>query len=89
MTPMKECRVCGKGYEPCHSTKLQHGVFRWREVACSPECGVIYLRQIRESRGLLPKDEKTPKKRKKTRVAEAEIVTNSEVDANTLEPDRV
>ena len=81
--------MCGKEYEPCHSVGLQNGVFRWREVSCSPECGAIYLRRIQESRGLLPKEEK--KDRTKKRVVEpvgVEIADNSEVDTNTLDPDR-
>lgn len=60
MTSKKQCRVCGKDYEPCHSTKLQPGVFRWREVACSPECGAIYLQRVNESRGLATKETKGP-----------------------------
>lgn len=46
----KKCRVCGKEYEACRSANRGDSVFRWREVACSPECGTIYLNQINESR---------------------------------------
>lgn len=89
MTPKKQCRVCGKDYEPCHSTKLQPSVFRWREVACSPECGAIYLQRIQESRGLLPKEEKkTRAKKRVVEPVEVEIVAASEADANTLDPNR-
>ena len=49
-TAIKKCRVCGKEYVACHTLKNTAGVFRWQEVACSPECGSIYLAQIRESR---------------------------------------
>lgn len=90
MTPKKQCRVCGKDYEPCHSTKLQPGVFRWREVACSPECGAIYLQRIQESRGVMPKDDKKLRSKKRTvKSVEVEVVTDSEVDVNTLDPYRV
>lgn len=89
MIPMKKCRVCGKGYEPCHSTRFEPGVFRWREVACSPECGAIYLQQVRKARGLLSEEEKPSKRRKKNPIVEDKIVTNSEEVVNTLEPDRV
>ena len=51
-TAKKRCRVCGKEYEACRSAKREVGVFRWQEVACSPECGAIYLRKIEESRGI-------------------------------------
>lgn len=30
------------------------GRFRWQEVACSPECGAIYLERIERSRSQLP-----------------------------------
>lgn len=46
---MKECRVCGKKYEACHTPNTS-GVFRWRDVACSIECGRIYLERIEQSR---------------------------------------
>ena len=45
------CRVCGKEYTACASISsgLTDG-FRWQEVACSPECGSIYLKRIMDSR---------------------------------------
>lgn len=46
---MKTCRVCGKQYEACHTPNTS-GVFRWRDVACSRECGSIYLEQVMASR---------------------------------------
>lgn len=46
----KKCRVCGKEYEACHTNKSSTASFRWQDVACSPECGAIYLAQIRASR---------------------------------------
>ncbi len=46
----KKCRVCGKEYEACRSADRAAGVFRWQEVACSPECGAKYLEQIIASR---------------------------------------
>lgn len=49
-TATLKCRVCGKEYEACHSAKRVDGVFRWKDVACSPECGAAYLALIRESR---------------------------------------
>ena len=49
-TAIKKCRVCGKPYEACHTMRHIAGVFRWQEVACSPECGSIYLAKIEESR---------------------------------------
>lgn len=49
-TAIKKCRVCGKEYEACRTARHIAGVFRWQEVACSPECGSIYLARIEESR---------------------------------------
>ena len=46
----KKCRVCGESYSACKSTGKELGLFVWREVACSPECGGEYLKQITDSR---------------------------------------
>lgn len=46
----KKCRVCGASYEACRSVNPVDGVFNWREVACSPECGTIYLEKVIASR---------------------------------------
>lgn len=48
----KRCRVCGKEYEYCHTLGRVPGVFRWQDVACSPECGAAYLAQIEASRSV-------------------------------------
>lgn len=53
-TAIMKCRVCGKEYEACHTLKRVAGVFRWQEVACSPECGSIYLAKIEASRAVTP-----------------------------------
>ena len=58
----KECRVCGKEYEMCRSAKPTTVGFRWQDVACSPECGAIYLQRIEESRGLRPAKKEKRKK---------------------------
>lgn len=57
------CRVCGKPYTACRSVKAGSGPFNWREVACSPECGTLYFKQVMESRGLIEE----PKGRKKAK----------------------
>lgn len=51
---MKTCRVCGKAYEACHTVRKVAGVFRWQEVACSRECGSIYLAKVAASRMEIP-----------------------------------
>lgn len=50
------CSVCGKTYEMCVTAARGGSVFRWQEVACSPECGAEYLRRVRVSRGQIPDD---------------------------------
>lgn len=57
---IKLCRVCGKPFEACRSAKNGDGVFRWKEVACSPEHGAEYLRRINMSRGVKPEVESVP-----------------------------
>ena len=57
-TAIKVCRVGGKEYEACHTLKRVAGVFRWQEVACSPECGSIYLAKIEASRAVTPTENK-------------------------------
>ncbi len=47
----KTCKICGKKYEGCTNAEKYDGVFRYQTVACSPECGAIYLAQIMKSRG--------------------------------------
>ena len=80
---VKKCRVCGKEYEACRSAVRHAGVFRWQEVACSPECGSIYLRQINESRGLVEDSKKA--KGKKPAV---EHVKDKARDDEHTEPER-
>lgn len=49
-TATKKCRVCGKEYEACRTLRRVAGVFRWQDVACSPECGRVYLSKVEASR---------------------------------------
>lgn len=51
------CRVCGKEYEYCHTIRKIDDIFRYQDVACSPECGAIYFAKIDESRGVKPIDD--------------------------------
>lgn len=64
-TAVKTCRVCGKEYEACRTMMNRAaGVFRWQEVACSPECGTEYLRRITEARNPTPPAPKRGLRRK-------------------------
>ena len=46
---MKICKACGKEYEACHTPNP--GVFRWRDIACSPECAEKYIHDVMVARG--------------------------------------
>lgn len=50
---IKICRVCGAKYEACNSARTGNSAFNWREVACSPECGMVYLDKITASRRIV------------------------------------
>ena len=48
---IKTCRVCGKQYEACRTARLStDNVFRWQDVACSPECGAAYFDRVMKAR---------------------------------------
>lgn len=72
-TAIKKCRVCGKDYPACRSARRGDGVFRWKEVACSPECGAIYLARVLEARG---EAENAPE----TKQAESAATTEAQVE---------
>lgn len=46
----KKCRVCGKLYTACRTVNPVPGAYNWREVACSPECSVEYIRRVTQAR---------------------------------------
>lgn len=84
MIQKKQCRVCGGEYEPCRTHAPQNGKFRWRDVACSPDCGAIYLQRIKESRGLVSNEiEKL-----ETQSDGVEVAIEPEVQADTLDSNR-
>ena len=58
-TATKIYRVCGKEYEYCHTARKVAGIFRWQDVACSPEHGTVYLSKIRESRNPVKTEDST------------------------------
>ena len=55
----KTCRVCGAKYEACNSVRTGGKTFNWREVACSPECGMVYLDKISASRSIVEPEEES------------------------------
>lgn len=70
MASMQKCRVCGKEYEACHTLRPASNIFRWQAVACSPECGEIFLARILASRATTPADSVA----EDTKAADAETV---------------
>ena len=54
MRRTKACKVCGKEYTVCKNETTYDGVFRWRVVACSPECGAEYLAAVTAARSGKP-----------------------------------
>jgi len=69
----KVCRVCGKQYAACRTKTTNPAIFRWQDVACSPECGAEYLRRVIASRTPEPQEEK-PRKFEQRRKREPDIV---------------
>lgn len=84
------CRVCGKEYEACHTTR-NNGTFRWQDVACCVDHGMEYLERIRKSRA--PKIDRVTSPTKKpvnedTLIMELEESTMNELtDVLTVEVD--
>lgn len=46
MKILRTCPICGKQFNPCCTSIKQTGVFNWREVVCSFQCGKEYLQKI-------------------------------------------
>ena len=46
----KPCKICGKMFTPCADCENDKTMFRWKRVACSPECAKKYFAKIEESR---------------------------------------
>lgn len=65
------CKVCGKEYEYCHTIRPS-GVFRYQDVACCPEHGAIYLKEVQIARGEIVEEPKKQTKKKAETVDKAE-----------------
>lgn len=96
MRRTKVCKVCGKEYTVCRNETTYDGVFHWRVVACSPECGAKYLAAVTAARsGNATKDDspvvesvaKVYKKPKKAAVEEVCFDTVADVVGEESEPD--
>lgn len=89
-TAIKKCRVCGKAYEACHTLRQNSGVFRWQDVACSPECGSIYLAKIEESRKTdhTQKTKSTKKAKKISTFEPVDSIETNDTDGDPFEDSR-
>lgn len=65
------CKVCGKEYEYCHTVR-PYSVFRYQDVACCPEHGAIYLKEVRVARGEIGEEPKKQTKKKVETAGKAE-----------------
>ena len=74
----KICRVCGKEYIPCRSIRPADDVFNWRAIACSPQCGEEYFKQVAIARGDVPPED--PDKNKKKPKKESVFDKNAEIE---------
>lgn len=85
----KICRVCGATYEACNSARSGSSAFNWREVACSPECGMVYLDRVTASRSVVepveeasvmrfPRKKKVEKPEPELELVEENVVPKSE-----------
>ncbi len=46
----KPCRICGKMFTPCADCENDKTMFRWKRVACSPECAKEYFAKVEATR---------------------------------------
>lgn len=76
----KPCKICGTPFVPC-LTQLPFG-FNWRTVACSPECGQVYLHKIMVSRGLI---DEQPEETETKMPADEEIAEEQEPEIEEAE----
>lgn len=54
-TATKRCKVCGEEYKYCNTAR-RVDVFRWQDVACSPQHAAEYFHSIAVSRGQVVPD---------------------------------
>lgn len=52
----KKCKVCGAEYEYCRTKYQNTDIFRYQDVACSPEHGSIYFAKVMASRAKTTND---------------------------------
>ena len=85
VTGKKKCKICGKDYDYCRPNGLTLNVFRWQDVACSPEHGTIYFEQIAKSRNTEEdiKDEKGVATKSVVSQKDDDFLADAESDIDT------
>lgn len=73
----KKCKVCGAEYEYCRTKYQNTDIFRYQDVACSPEHGSIYFAKVMASRAKTTNDNVETKKAKSVKTESEE---NDEYD---------
>ena len=53
--PTAKCRICEKDFVPCKKCFRVTGVFNWREMCCSEQCGKQYLFEVEKARNPIAK----------------------------------
>lgn len=88
---IKTCRVCGATYEACNSARSGNKAFNWREVACSPECGMVYLDKITASRSIVEPAEEAAAMRfpRKKKVEKTEPELERIIEAEVSDPEDI
>ena len=71
----KPCKICGKMFFPCADCENDKTMFRWKKVACSPECAKEYFAKIEISRRL--KVESTESQTAETGNVESGVATKN------------
>ena len=50
MKILRTCPICGKKFNPCRTSIKATGVFNWREITCSFQCGQEYLTKLEKEK---------------------------------------
>ncbi len=78
----KPCRICGKMFTPCADCENDKTMFRWKRVACSPECAKEYFSKVEAIRLHLSENSETC-----ANEAENMEITNTVSKENTVVED--
>lgn len=81
----KVCRVCGKAYTACRTWNSDSSVFRWQDVACSPDCGEEYLRRVLAARAPKEPQKKLELRKRREPAADTQSGEKNAVVGETAE----